>query len=107
MLHPEQTKGMKYRTIRDYINHRLGQDPDDLDWFERQASEFAGRLLVPIPQLKEFLEQERDRIEIYRDSPYGSNEEMLFTALSRVICDKFGVSAKVIYRRFISEKIRF
>ncbi|HNY02869.1 MAG TPA: ImmA/IrrE family metallo-endopeptidase [Bacteroidales bacterium] len=107
MLHPDITKGLRYRTIRDYINHRLGQNTEDLDWFERQASEFAGRLLVPRVQLDNFLQLERDRIEIYLKSPYGSNVEMLQVSLSRILCDKFGVSDKVIQRRFISEKIRF
>lgn len=107
MLHATEIQQMKFRNQKDYIEHRLGLDEECLDWFERQASEFAGRLLVPKVPLLAAIESEKDRIQLYRESSENCDEDLLLRSISRAICNPFGVSDKVIQRRIRSEKISF
>ena len=78
---------------------------DDLLWFEQQAYEFAGRLLVPVEQLKLELEFNSDNIKKFMDSFGKNGEDLLLQAISRIVCSKFGVSEGVILRRIRTENI--
>ena len=78
---------------------------EDLNWFEQQAYEFAGRLLVPNEHLIKALEKQREKIETFKSLVSNDNDERLIDAISNVICDKFGVSSNVIYKRIRSEKL--
>ena len=78
---------------------------DDLFWFEQQAYEFAGRLLVPKKRLIEELENQRSKIDQFRALAESDDEELLIRAVSRIICDKFEVSDSVIFKRIKYEKI--
>ena len=76
-----------------------------LNWFEQQAYGFAGRLLVPKNKLIEELKNNQTKISQYRSLSDQNGDDLLIQAISRVICDKFGVSHGVIYRRIQFEKI--
>jgi Zn-dependent peptidase ImmA (M78 family) len=76
-----------------------------LSWFELQAYEFAGRLLVPRNPLTQEIEMLSKKIREYKKLARG-NEEHIIQAVSRLVCKKFGVSADVIARRIKSEKIK-
>jgi len=78
---------------------------DDLFWFEQQAYEFAGRLLVPVDQLNRELGKNKAKIRKFIDVYGRDNDDLLIQAISRVICSKFGVSEGVIKRRIRSERI--
>ena len=104
VLHKEEIEGCTFRTEKEWIKFREDMSEDDLFWFEQQAYEFAGRLLVPVKQLKIELQSHIEKIRIYADS-YGKNgEDILIRALSRVISNKFQVSEGVIQRRIRNEK---
>lgn len=86
----------------DYIREKA---EDDLFWFEQQAYEFAGRLLVPKNHLIKELEKQRNKIDQFRALAESDDDELLIRAISRIICDKFDVSDSVIFRRIKNEKI--
>jgi Zn-dependent peptidase ImmA (M78 family) len=79
-------------------------DEDDLDWFEQQAYEFGGRLLVPRDHLLAEIGRLAPKILEYKKFG-GHDEEQIVQAISRLICKRFAVSADVIARRIKSEKI--
>ena len=106
VLHEDVIKNYKFRTIEDWIHFREEMSEEDLNWFEQQAYEFAGRLLVPKERLITTLEEQREKIETYKSYDVSNeNDERLIDAISKIICDKFRVSPTVIYKRIRSEKI--
>jgi len=105
VLHKEEIQSCEFRTEEDWIHFREEMSEDDLFWFEQQAYEFAGRLLVPLDQLKLELKNKRDKIKLFRDTYGRDDDDLLIQAISRVICGQFGVSEGVIRRRIKSEKI--
>ena len=105
ILHNDVIQKSEFRTETEWINFREEMSEDDLYWFEQQAYEFAGRLLVPKTKLVEELEKNREKINQFHMLTEKNNDELLFQAISRVICDKFGVSDGVIFRRIRNEKI--
>ena len=105
ILHSDIIQKSDFRTETEWIHFREEMSEDDLYWFEQQAYEFAGRLLVPKNKLVEELKKNRKKISQFRMLIEKNNDELLFQAISRVICDKFGVSDGVIFRRIRSEKI--
>lgn len=105
VLHKEKIQSCEFRTAEDWIHFREEMSENDLLWFEQQAYEFAGRLLVPVDQLKLELENKKDKIKLFLDTYGKDDDDLLIQAISRVICSKFGVSEGVIRRRIKSEKI--
>ena len=66
ILHENELKQCAFRDQYEWIHFHEDFLSDDLNWFENQAREFAGRLLVPKTQLISELEQQRDNIIKYR-----------------------------------------
>ena len=93
--------------IENVVEVTLGMKDDTLGWFETQASEFAGRLLVPLDSLVEEFRSKR-QIVIKKFSSWDSpkiNDDDLFSIVSPLICSRFDVSAEVIERRLRKENI--
>jgi len=105
ILHEEIIKKSQFRTIEDWIHFREEMSEEDLNWFEQQAYEFAGRLLIPKEHLIKALEEQREKIETFKSLVSNDNDERIIDTISNVICGKFGVSSNVIYRRIRSEKL--
>ena len=63
-LHRDIIENIRFEKLEDWINFRIELREDSLGWFEWQASEFAGRLLVPINQL--IIEFKSARNEVLR-----------------------------------------
>ena len=104
VLHKREIQLCRFRTPKDWANFRLDFEEEDLNWFEQQAYEFAGRLLVPRSALKKEIETLSSKIEQYKKL-MGGDEDPIIGAISRLVCKTFGVSAEVIARRIKSEKI--
>ena len=105
ILHENEIKQCDFRTPEDWIHFHQDFLSDDLNWFEQQAYEFAGRLLVPRDELIREIQKYQDKINKYR-SIIGEGEEELTEAISRLICNRFKVSGTVIQKRIRKEKIR-
>ena len=104
VLHKEQIQQCRFRTPEDWIHFREDFTEADLNWFEVQAYEFAGRLLVPKEELEQQIRSRSDEIRTFKERFPDSSD--LNEAISRVICGHFGVSDQVIFRRISKEKIR-
>jgi len=105
ILHEKEIRQCDFRTSEDWLHFHEDFLADDLNWFEQQAYEFAGRLLVPKEKLLEEIQKHQKKINEYK-SMIGEGEEELLEAISRLICDRFQVSPIVIQKRIRKEKIR-
>lgn len=105
IIHSEEITGLDFKDINGWMAFREGMDEDDLNWFEQQAYEFAGRLLVPKERLITELEKLDSKIREFINLSGENNEDMIIQAVSRKICDVFGVSEDVIKKRIRNEKI--
>ncbi|MEI8226346.1 MAG: ImmA/IrrE family metallo-endopeptidase [Bacteroidota bacterium] len=107
VLHRSSIDGLKFNNETDWISFRMGINDETLGWFETQASEFAGRLLVPLDQLVESFKEARSII-IKKYNSWNApkiDEEELFSHIAPMICNKFDVSADVIERRLRKENV--
>lgn len=105
ILHQKEIKESKYRTEKEWIKFREEITEENLFWFEQQAYEFAGRLLVPKPILMDKIEKLTSKIEEYKKAYDNDEDSLLIQAISRIICDDFGVSSEVVSKRIKIEKI--
>ena len=107
VLHRSNIDMVRFLSDNDWKGFRLNLLDEPLRWFETQASEFAGRLLVPLDQLINAFKEAR--IEIMKkntnwDAPKIDDEELLSIIASR-ISPKFGISAEVIEKRLRKENV--
>ena len=106
ILHKQEIQQCKFRNADEWISFREDMDEEDLFFFEQQAYEFAGRLLVPVDILTKEISSMKDKIDLFRSNfDHTNGDEMIKEAISRLICEKFNVSEGVISRRIRNEKI--
>lgn len=97
---------MKFTSHQEWINCITEIADDDLEWFERQAHEFAGSLLVPRVKLIELVKKQSEQIsDFIKKSDSEETKESVTIGISRLLSEKFMVSAKVIEQRIHKEKI--
>ena len=106
VLHKKEIQVCRFRTARDWMRFREDFDEEELNWFELQAYEFAGRLLVPRDKLAQDVEALAPRIKEYQRRA-GNSGELVVQAISRTICKNYLVSAEVVARRIKIEQIGF
>jgi Zn-dependent peptidase ImmA (M78 family) len=107
VLHRSSIDLVRFISDDDWKAFRLNLLDEPLRWFEAQASEFAGRLLVPLDRLIDAFKGSREGIikkNISWDSPKIEDEDLLSEVASR-IAPKFGVSTEVIERRLRKENV--
>jgi Zn-dependent peptidase ImmA (M78 family) len=107
VLHRSTIDSQEFDDENDWIKFRIGLKDDTLGWFETQASEFAGRLLVPLDSLVEEFRSKRQMV-IKKFSSWDSpkiNDDDLFSIVAPLICSRFDVSAEVIEKRLRKENI--
>lgn len=103
-LHNQEIKGYKFNSIDEWVDFRLKIDEIDLDWFEKQANEFAGRFLVPVDVLYGKILAKQDQIsDFYEKLPGEDIDDELILAIARIFSDDFMVSAEVLKKRIKSE----
>lgn len=105
ILHAEKIKSLKFRNFEEWQKLILSQSDDEIRWIEKQASQFAGRLLVPLQDLEKFIDNEKDNIELFRSKFPIADDNFLLDHLSSKINKHFAVSSDVIKRRIWDEKI--
>ena len=107
VLHRSKIEMMKFNSEDEWKNFRIKLENDSLIWFEWQANEFAGRLLVPLDQLVIAFKEARTEIlkkNISWNAPKIDDED-LFSMIAPIIAPKFDVSPLVIEKRITKEKI--
>lgn len=105
ILHRKQIENAPFDSKEEWLQFRMNLNEENDSWFEWQAHEFAGRLLVPKNELINEIEKLRNKIDQFRGVSNSENEDMIKDAVSKSICGKFQVSDQVIYRRINSENI--
>lgn len=75
VLHSEKIKSLKFSSTEEWISLRKKFNKDDLMWFENQAMEFGGRLMVPHDQLLTNIMELKPLIQKFFDSyPEGARQ---------------------------------
>ncbi|MBN1414161.1 MAG: ImmA/IrrE family metallo-endopeptidase [Bacteroidales bacterium] len=106
ILHRDIIDKTNFESADEWKKFRLSLRDESLGWFEWQAREFAGRLLVPIDRL--VTEFKAARNEIIRNNPGWKNLKIgdeLFSLVAPLIAPKFDVSTDVIEIRLIKEGV--
>ena len=86
-------------TPQDWIDFRTNMPEGDLDWFEWQANEFAGRLLIPRDRLIHELNKLSDKVATFREVFSEGNDEELIDHLGGAVARIFQVSEAAIVKR--------
>jgi len=111
-LHKDFYLNADFSTPEEWMELLQSIDPAELEWCERHADEFAGRLLVPIEALNaevDKLRPELQRLEdMAREKGFTSVDEIQKRKaiyVGQQIARKFVVSPQVIQIRIRMEKI--
>lgn len=104
-LHADLYPKEKFSSVYEWIQYLQKLDPYEVDWIERQADEFAGRILVPRLNLIEAIE---NFISKYGLKPrYGfdkeSSKELSISNFIREGCELFQVSTQMLDIRIKKE----
>jgi len=108
VLHSDIYKKCKLeplKEIQDWITFIKTVPEKEYNWFELQAYEFAGRLLVPINELQNEINKFNTEIETAKSLISDIDNYRLAEYLAPNIANKFQVSPEVIVRRINVEKI--
>ena len=107
VLHRSNIDLVRFLSEDDWKSFRINLIDEPLGWFETQASEFAGRLLVPIDQLTTAFMNARTEI-LKKNSGWSDSkpeEEEIISLASIMIAPKFDVSSEVIEKRLRKENV--
>src|SRR4030042_4210697 len=107
VLHRSSIDSQKFQSEEEWIKFRLGIKDETLGWFETQAYEFAGRLLVPFDALVEEFKIKRQTV-LKKYTSWNSAKityEDLLSLAAPLLCGKFDVSAEVIEKRLRKENV--
>ena len=90
---------------KDYYDFIINAPKEDYRYFEYQANEFAGRLLVPKEELIEVLGVACDAIKEKGDEQFliNTDKDIVLLGSAPKLCRPFGVSEEVIIRRVREE----
>ena len=88
---------MHFASLKEFIQFQQNLDEVSLEWFERQANEFAGRLLVPIDKLKELVSSEETYCTQLAEKLAESPEEISGREIESYVLDSL---ASRIYKIF-------
>ena len=105
ILHGNKLKELKFESLEEWVKIRASFDEDDLIWFENQAMEFGGRLMVPYELLYNDVFKFKDKIQKYFDSYPDAGYETITSFVAPHLNRKYEVSEEVIQRRIINESI--
>ena len=106
VLHRDFYLNQNFENAGDWLDIIQSLYPNDLDWYERHANEFAGRLLVPGDQLTKEISAINDEIEKPKEKAVELDlgdemERWVISAVARKVCQKFQVSSQTIEIRMI------
>lgn len=99
-LHRDVIESLDFKSVEEWVKFRMDLPPETTGWFEYQANEFAGRLLIPLEPLIEYTKKARS--SIMKSLSWNSNpisKEQLSSMVAPIICGSFDVSSEVIEKR--------
>ena len=105
-LHKEIYKTFAIKEPSDWKEFMLNISEREYKFFEYQANEFAGRVLVPRDRLLSELEICLNKIQKIGMLDYlASDPGIVLSSISTALCKPFGISDQVIERRVEREEI--
>lgn len=113
LLHADFYRKVEFKNIKDWFTLIDDLHPEDLDWYERHANEFAGRLLVPIDGLVQDLKDLQNQInslcERAKEAGFKQDEikERLLGFISARLAPKYKVAPKTIELRIRKERLTY
>jgi Zn-dependent peptidase ImmA (M78 family) len=107
ILHRSNIDMVRFLSEEDWKKFRINLNDEPLGWFETQASEFAGRLLVPVEELVVAFKNARSEImkKFTNWADPDPDEDEIILRASAKIAPKFDVSAEVIEKRLRKENV--
>jgi len=100
-VHRQLIKDLPFNSFQEWKEFLLNMPEKDYGWFEWQANEFAGRLIVPLTELKNYafiacekLKEDDVLVDYLKEEP-----DLVLSGLSPFLCKPFGVSEDVIESR--------
>jgi len=105
VLHKTVYKNFGINTEEEWIEFIQNIPENEYNWIEQQAYEFAGRLLVPLKYLQISFQQYISDVKEIRNALPGIEDIKIAERISPKICNKFEVSAGVVTKRIIIEKL--
>lgn len=110
ILHRDIFKNCQIDSSEEWIEFMMSLQKDDYSykWYEMQANNFAGLVLVPENRLEEstrrIIKSLHHKIDQAKEGL--QNSEMIWEYLSEAMADEFGVSAPVIDMRIKFDKLK-
>jgi len=101
-MHREYAARLKFASFEDFARHFKADDPGRY-WLEKEANEFAGRLLVPVDRLRE--QFDRFAAQIVSIIPDWLRSEDLRTKFADTVAPKFGVHQQTLLARLDRESL--
>lgn len=123
VLHQHIIKNFNFKTVEEWIQLQKDVDEESNGFYENQADEFGGRLLIPHAPLLAEVTSLRPKIELFMEAranlpepvnsdltdddkfPKKSADMHLADALAGTICTRFGVAKVTASNRIIKENI--
>lgn len=99
VLHGDRFEKIKIPSVDDWLAYYESFDPGEYRYPEWHANEFAGRLLVPLDDLRCDLEKAHEQLRGANVTITPQNEELIRSRVAAGICKKYAVSDAVILRR--------
>lgn len=57
VMHADLYRSLSFSTVEEYVAFRRDTDPADLNWLEKHANWFMGRVLAPSREIRQFYEE--------------------------------------------------
>ena len=92
-------------SVNEWIHWMQAIPEDQYSWIEQHANEFAGRLLVPRPRLKDELAGALGKAKRAGFTNWDASGDAAREYMANSICRVFGVSSQVIEKRIEREKL--
>lgn len=106
VLHKDIIVKMNFNSAEEYYEFITNFPESDYRFFEYQANEFAGRLLVPYNRLVEEINKINNMIIKHnKQELLQKDPDQMLEVVSPTLCKPFGVSEDVIKKRVDREKL--
>jgi len=105
ILHGDLARKLSFKNVEEWVEfmHRVPEEPHK--WFELQAHEFAGRLLVPLDLLTKEFNKWVSKAEKSGFRQWDKSGDAVKEHIADRIGRTFGVSRIVIEKRLIRERL--
>lgn len=101
ILHKDIYKQNQFNSIDEWKNFVNNFPEKEYTWFEWQAYQFAGLILVPLHHLQKQYKYHLQRIKKLKIH----NEELIFDTVVELLAKDFMVSGEVVHRRLEKENL--